>query len=247
MQLIRFSHFGEGVIHALSTRHGGVSDGPYRALNLRLKNGDVWKNVQKNYAILFEELGVDSGRVAIAHQEHTDKIVRIEEDFEGGIEKPFESVDAFVSNVPGKTLVVRFADCQGVLMYDPVKRVIGAVHSGWRGNTKNIIGKTLRKMIEEYGCDPGDILVGVGQSLGQCCSEFSDPVNELPEFMHKYIDERNHVDLWSCAEDQILEEGVKPENLEILRRCTVCEEEQFFSFRREKGKTGHMVAVIQLV
>lgn len=246
MQLIRFSHFGEGVVHGISTRHGGVSTGHLDSLNLGLQVGDEQKNIEENFRLFFDALGVSGEKLAIAYQRHTDEIVDIDADFSRDLNNPFNAVDGFVCNVTEVPLVVRFADCQGVLFYDPVAKVVAAVHSGWRGNVKNIIGKCLRKMQDEYGCDPKNILVGLSQSLGRCCSEFSDPYNELPEFMHKYIDERNHVDLWQCAEDQILSEDVPAKNVEILRRCTVCENEKFFSHRGGKGKTGHMAAVIML-
>ena len=131
-------------------------------------------------------------------------------------------------------------------MYDPVKRVIEAVHSGWRGNAQNIIGKTIKRLVDEFGCDPKNISLGISQSLGPCCGEFTDPITELPEEMHKHINGKR-VDLWACSREQVMDCGVPDVNLEILGRCTVCESEEFFSYRVGKGKIGHMAAVIQMV
>mgnify|MGYP002632386645 FL=1 len=157
----------------------------------------------------YDALGIE--KLAIAKQTHSDHILSVEK---AGI---YQDTDAFVTNVPGLALTVRCADCQAVLLHDPVAGVVAAVHSGWRGNAQNIIGKTVRKMVEEYRCDPANIRAAIGPSLGTCCAEFSDPHEELPEFMHKYVDGK-HVNLWQCAEDQLSEEGVK--QIENSRICT---------------------------
>ena len=141
--------------------------------------------------------------------------------------------------------MVKLADCQGVLLFDPVKKAVGAVHSGWKGNTKNIVGKAIFRMVDEFGSNPADIIAGVSQSLGPCCSEFSDPYNELPEFMHTYIRD-NHVDLWACTKDQLTSAGVLPENIEFNGECTKCHSDKYYSYRA-KPKTGRMGAFIVLV
>lgn len=249
MQLIKFSHFGGGVRQAHSLRFDGASSGIYESLNLGLDVGDSDELVAENYRKFAEAAGFDLAKLCVAHQEHTDVVLRV--DSGAGFSSPFSGVDGFVTNVVGIPLMVRFADCQGVLYFDPVKRVIAAVHSGWRGNAKNIVGKCVQKMVAEYACNPADILVGVGASLGPCHAEFSDPRAELPEFMWKYIlEDGKHVNLWDCCFDELIAEGILAKNVEMLRRCTVCENDKFFSFRvaKKEGheKSGHMGAVIWL-
>jgi len=245
--LFKFKIFGgyeDAVLYGISMRDGGVSDGPLASLNLGLAVGDKPSNIEENYRRVCEAIGVPMDKLCIAIQEHTDKVLRVNDG--GGFEHPYKGVDGFVTNVPGIPLMVRFADCQGILLFDPVKRVIGAVHSGWRGNAQDIIGEAVRKMVDEYECNPADILAGVSPSLGPCCAEFSDPLTELPEHMHKYID-GTHVDLWECASDQLKNAGVLSEHIEIARECTVCNREKYFSFRGGKKITGHMGGVIQLI
>lgn len=247
-----FEKFGNVLKHGLSTREGGVSEGNLSSLNLGQFLGDSEENLRENYKRFCEEVGVDEEKLVMAEQEHGDGILIVKNDVEGvnyGWDKPLKVYDGFVTDVVGVPLFVRFADCQGALFFDPVKRVIAAVHSGWRGNVKNILGKCVRKMVKEFGCNSGNIFVGISQSLGPCCAEFSDPVKELPEWMHKYIggEDGRHVDLWKCSFDQLVNAGVRAENIEIMRRCTVCENDIFFSYRGGKKKTGHMGAVIQLV
>jgi len=232
MQLIKFKIFGEAVIHGLTTREAG---------NFCIEDDDP--TVYGNHIRLFEQMGLTLSRLVMPIQQHTDIVVEVTSG--RGYFRPVESVDGFITDVPGVTLMVRFADCQGVEMFDPVKKVIAAVHSGWRGNAQNIIGKALRQMKDHYHCKPEDILVGVGPSLGPCCAEFSDPTSELPDFMHRYI-EGKHVDLWACAEDQVLAAGVSPAHLEMSRICTSCNTDRFFSYRAEKPHTGRMTGFICL-
>lgn len=246
-----FEKFGDVLKHGLSTRVGGVSEGYLSSLNLGQFLGDSEENLRENYKRFCGAVGVDEGRLVMAEQEHGDEILILKKDLAGsnyGWNKPVKGYDGFITDVVSLPLFVRFADCQGALFFDPVKRVIAAVHSGWRGNVKNILGKCVRKIVEEFGCKSSDIFVGISQSLGPCCAEFSEPAKELPEWMRKYIggEDGRHVDLWKCSFDQLVAEGVRPENVEIMRRCTVCENDIFFSYRGGKKKTGHMGAVICL-
>ncbi len=247
-----FEKFDDVVRHGLSMRDGGVSKGPFESLNLGLKVDDDKKNVRENYRIFAEKVGFDLDLLCLAYQQHTDKVLVIRKEdlddgsIEIGLENPFNAIDGFITDVPGVTLMVRFADCQGVLVLDPVKRVVSAVHSGWRGNAKNIIGKAVMKMVNEFECNPSDLLVGISPSLGPCCAEFTDPLKELPEFMHKYVDGQ-HVNLWQCSLDQLDEVGVPFHNIEIARKCTVCKNNEFFSYRGGNKTTGHMGGVIQLI
>lgn len=244
-------------------RDGGVSEGHLASLNLGFDVGDKEGNLHENYKRFCGMVGVPMDRLIVALQEHSDKILTVD-GADGratgtmcrhkttgvtaarhALPKPVSGIDGFITNTPGLPLMVRFADCQGVFMFDPIKRVIAAVHSGWRGNVKNIIGKAVKRMVTEFGCDACDILVGISPSLGPCCAEFSDPANELPSFMQKYVSGRR-VDFWQCSFDQLIDAGVLPEHIEIARHCTVCENDKFFSYRGGQKKTGHMGGVIML-
>ncbi len=254
MELMKFKIFGDGVKHGISTRHGGVSVAPFESLNLAIDDSeDKWSNVTENYRRFCEEVGVDFERLVVPIQRHTDNILVVSEGH--GIDHPIDQVDGFMTNVVGLPLLVRMADCQPVLMYDPVARVVAAVHSGWRGSVQNIIGKAVRKMGAEFGCDASNILVGIGPSIGECCCEFTDPYTELPQEFHKYVAPALglftmtpgwFVDFWKCSLDQLAEAGVKRENIELSGVCTSCNTDKYFSFRAEKPATGRMGAVICL-
>lgn len=210
--------------------------------------------MRENYRKFCEAVGVDMEQLVVGMQVHGDEILslRMSNDLsKSGWNKPINSTDGFMTNIPGVPLMVKMADCQAVLFFDPVRRVIAAVHSGWRGNVQNIIGKAAQKMIAEFGCKAENILVGISQSLGPCCAEFSEPEKELPEWMQKYVGKnagvkKRHADLWKCSFDQLTEKGVLPKNIEIMRRCTCCESDVFFSYRSEGEKAGRMGAIIEL-
>jgi len=161
----------------------------------------------------------------MADQIHADDIVEVNE-------KPKIELrcDAFMTQKRGLPLMVKVADCQGVLIYDPKNKAIASVHSGWKGSALNIIGKTIAKMGGRYGSDPKDLRVAISPSLGPCCAEFSDPENELPTFCKPFIKPNRHVDFWALSKSQCLEAGVLEDQIEITRRCTKCEP-GYFSYR----------------
>ncbi|MBD3360999.1 peptidoglycan editing factor PgeF, partial [Candidatus Peregrinibacteria bacterium] len=232
----------------------GISSGPFDSLNLGIDTRDDEKNIEENLKRFCKSLCVDRERLCLAHQEHSDNILAIKGNENIGWKNLFSNVDGFITNISKIPLMVKFADCQGVFMFDPVHDVISAVHCGWRGNVKNIIGKAVKKMAQEYSCNPSDILVGISPSLGPCCAEFSYPFEELPEFMHKYVEkkgtktgDRFFVDLWQCSFDQLAESGILPDNIELAGICTVCENDKFFSYRGGKKVTGHMGGLIEIL
>lgn len=253
LQFKIFEPYKNLIKHGLTTRDGGVSTGYLASLNLSLLNDENEKseNVRENYRRFCETIGVDLQKLVMAYQQHTDQVKVLKKgelsNFDFGLGNEIEGVDGFITDIVGLPLMVRFADCQGVLMLDPVKKVVSAVHCGWRGNAKNIIGKTLEAMKKEFYCDPRNILVGISASLGPCCAEFSDPEKELPVELHKFVNENRKADLWKCSLEQITTTGVLPQHVEITSRCTICENDRFFSYRAGKKKTGHMGAVIQLL
>ena len=161
----------------------------------------------------------------MADQIHGDTILELKEK---PLEKPH--CDAFITRRKGLPLMVKIADCQGVLIYDPSNEVIAAVHSGWRGSTLNIIGKTIQKLKRDYGSDPSELLAAVGPSLGPCCAEFSDPYNELPAFAHRFIKPNKHVDFWALTLAQLKEEGLEENQVELAGKCTKCQP-GFYSHR----------------
>ncbi len=258
-----FKQFKRDLVHGVSMREGGVSEGHFESLNLGLDINDEAYKVEENLRRFCERLKIDREHVCLSYQNHSNKILMVDEvEIETGrvichderyrdkkgeyrFQNLYDGVDGFLTDLSEVPLAVRFADCQGIFLFDPVRRVIGAVHCGWRGNAQNIAGKAVLMMVKEYRCNPLDIYAGISPSLGPCCSEFTDPGAELPEEMHEFIHGKN-VDLWDCTIQQLYDEGVPEENIELAGICTKCENDTFFSYRGGNRKSGHMGGLIMM-
>lgn len=151
--------------------------------------------------------------------------------------------DGFITKTRDLPIMIKAADCQGVLIYDPTHEVIAAIHSGWRGSAKNIIGKAVQKMKSAHSSNPEGLMVAISPSLGPCCAEFSDPRNELPASCHRFIRDNNHVDFWALSLVQLKEEGVPRQNIELSGKCTKCQP-GYHSHRN--GGSGRMGIFVKL-
>ena len=153
--------------------------------------------------------------------------------------------DAAVTDLTDQYLVIQVADCQSVLMYEPTRRVVANIHSGWRGSIGNIIGRTVDAMAGHFGCSPGRIQAAIGPSLGPCCAEFVNYKIEIPEELWAYRSTDNHFDFWAISSDQLIGAGVPKKNIESSQTCTRCRTDEFYSYRAEKT-TGRFAAIIGL-
>lgn len=172
----------------------------------------------------------------LADQVHGDLILEISER-----PKTMPQCDGFMTREKGLPLMIKVADCQGILMYDPITHSAAAVHSGWRGSTLNIVGKAVEKMRETYGANPADLLVAISPSLGPCCAEFTDPKTELPESCHAFIREGNYVDFWQMSVTQLLKAGVQ--QIEVAGQCTKCQPGYFSHRNGDSGRMGVFVTL----
>ena len=191
---------------------------------------------------------MNAPELVFARQVHGNNVAVLNCEKTGQGDKPEREtliVDALVTGRPRKYLVIQVADCQPVLLYDPERRIIANVHSGWRGSIGNIIGRTVEAMQRHFDCQPQHIQAGIGPSLGPCCAEFINYENEIPQVFWKYKDSHHHFDFWSISRDQLVAAGLYPGNIETGRICTRCHTDEFFSYRAEK-KTGRFAAVIGL-
>ena len=234
------------VQHAVFTRHGGYSQGSFKSLNLSFGVGDDKVAVLKNRKLVSEYL--KAGVLAFANQVHDKKILTIEDVPLTGQEPVFFNAgtgDALITNIPGVFLIIQTADCQAVMMVDPKKNVVANVHVGWQGNIQDIIGETIGEMTHRFGCNPADVKVGIGPSLGPCCAEFINYRTEIPEAFWCYKDDDNHIDLWAISSHQLAAAGVMKENLFVSRVCTKCHADTFFSYRAQHA-TGRFTSAIAL-
>ena len=233
----------KGIRHGFFTREGGFSSGLYSSLNTGLGSDDDRETVKRNRAKICGELGVPT--LVTPYQVHSPDAVIVEMPWDHDEPDSVPRADAVVTDRSENYLVIQVADCQSVLMYEPVRRVVANVHSGWRGSIQNIIGCTVDAMKQYFGCSPDDILAGIGPSLGPCCAQFINYETEIPKEFWDYKDPDDHFDFWAISTDQLMKAGVRERNIESSQMCTRCRTEEFFSFRAEKT-TGRFASVIGL-
>jgi polyphenol oxidase len=207
-------------------RHGGVSDGRYASLNLSYGTGDADLNIERNRDIVRKRVGTT--RLLSAHQVHGRRIY-VDDGAAGSDE--VGGYDALLSDCPGTALLIQQADCQAVLLYDPVNQAIGAVHSGWRGSVVNIIGAAIEQMKHSFGTIAADLQARIGPSLGPCCAEFTNHRAELPENFKDFRTGENYFDFWQISAHQLTTAGVSRAAIALPDICTSCSDD-YFSYRR---------------
>lgn len=233
----------EAVVHGVFSRCGGYSSAPFDSLNTSFAVGDDPGHVKKNRQRVKESLG---GGVALYFKQVHGTGLAVVSGTGTAAGNPGQApmkADAAITDLRGRLLVIQVADCQAVLLYDPHRQVVANVHAGWRGSIAGIIGATLDAMYGRFGCRAGDILAGIGPSLGPCCAEFVNYKSEIPEAYWKYKIGRNHFDFWAVSHDQLTAGGVPAGNINNSRICTRCHTARFFSYRSDR-QTGRFAAVI---
>ena len=222
-----------------TTRRGGESLGEFYSLNLGLSSGDNKEVVLKNRQLIFNLLKIPLPDVCLAKQTHSDKILITHK---GGV---FENYDAIIVTKPGIYAAVSIADCTPILLMDLNTKIAAAIHAGWRGTAQNISYKTLQTMIE-LGCSPNNIKAFIGACISYDAFEVGP---EVAERFDKAFTKKHHkagkflIDLKGINKKQLTDLGVLNENIEITEYCTFNQNDLFYSYRKEKGLTGRMMAI----
>jgi YfiH family protein len=175
LSLLQFSVFKEyrNIIHFITTRHGGVSSGNYASLNLSEYCGDAPFAVRQNRERLCAACSILPENLYVPHQVHGDKAGLYESSATLARE-----VDALITGEAGICIAVSTADCVSVLLYAPDRKMIAAIHAGWRGTAGHIVAKTVRRMVDEWACKPRRMLAGIGPSIGKEVFEVGEEVYE---------------------------------------------------------------------
>lgn len=228
------------IFHGVFNRRGGCSPAPWDSLNVSLGLGDNYENVMVNRRRIRKILRC--AQLVSARQVHGRQVYVVVEKPESDLE--VNGYDAMITNIAGIGLMVQQADCQAVLLFDPVKRSVGIVHSGWRGSVANIISRTVSAMRNHFATAAADLVAAVSPSLGPCCAEFKNYRKELPGSFHSHQVRPEYFDFWAISHNQLRMAGVMPENIHIAGICTCCNHD-FFSYRRDRN-TGRFASVIGL-
>ena len=217
--------------HGVFTRLGGVSGPEGRELSLAFNEIDPPENVATNLGRTEAALGLP--RVAFVRQTHGAEIlvVRPQDDYHPrSPEEARPGYDALLAPVPGPALLIKVADCQAVLLYDPVSRALALAHAGWRGSVQNILGRVVAALAET-GVPPARLKAAISPSLGPCCAEFINHRAELPPGFFPFMVRENYFDFWAISRNQLTAAGLKDENIETAGICSRCSPE-FYSYRR---------------
>lgn len=238
--------------HAFSTRIGGISTEECGSLNLAWKRRDSYENVMENHRRFAHAMGIEPENFVFIELKHSDKVITVNKDARNNgrwWDNIPSDYDAVITKDKGAALLVRTADCGTILLLDTKRRVIAAVHSGWRGTSAGIIKNTIERMHLEFNSNPRDILAAAGPSICSECFLAHQPVySQFPQkYLTFYPDGRAGVDLRGKMLDDMLASGLLRENIDFCASCTCENPELFFSHRREHGRTGIMAASIQLI
>lgn len=227
VEWLEFELFQEipDLVHGVFLRHGGISTGAFTSLNVGEQPGEkgesVLYNLEKVRGIL------DLGAFASGVQCHGREIA----DVESSLRAIFPSCDGLITRAENVGLLIKHADCQAALFVDPVERVIGNVHAGWRGNIQNIYAYAV-ELLEGKGCKRENLLVGIGPSLGPDAAEFINHREEFPSGFSEFEWRENYFNLWELGRSQLIKAGVLSHHIEVASICTYAHPEDFFSYRR---------------
>ena len=252
LTFLQFHNFlkEKSIIHFSSTRLGGFSKNHLANLNLGYTVGDDPEIVEKNIELLSDATGIPYKNIIFPKQTNGVNIKIVET-----IHDDFPDTDALITNINDICIGVKTADCVPVLLFDTEKKVIAAVHSGWKGTVEKISKKTIELMTNKFGTNPEKIIAGIGPSIGPLVYEIGPDVIELV----KHSFNENHVlefiqsgekalfNLWEANKIILTECGVLLENIEIASMCTYSNQALFYSARRDKNKTGRLATGIMMI
>ncbi|MBA3946727.1 MAG: peptidoglycan editing factor PgeF [Herpetosiphonaceae bacterium] len=256
--LIRFPSFDHpDLVHAVTTRAGGVSQAPYASLNLSWTRPDEPAAVLENRRRLCSALEIPLGNLVQAGQIHGIGVRAVGRAERGAGARERATVlppaDALMTDVPEVYLLACFADCVPLLFFDPVRRAVAVAHAGWRGTVKGMAAATVAAMTARYGSQPENLQVVIGPSAGPCCytvgSEVVDAVKDaFPKHPELLVagDDGPRFDLWAANRVALFGTGVRAAAISVSGECTIHQCDRFFSHRATGGATGRIAAVIGL-
>jgi polyphenol oxidase len=235
------------IIHFFSTRNTGVSKGVFESFNFGTHHGEE-ENMKTNLGLLANEFQLDVSKFVFPKQIHGEKICVV---YESNYNEVFENTDALITNVPFIILTIKTADCAPILLYDPVRKAIGAVHSGWKGTARNIVGKTIVAMIQNFGSNPVTIIAAIGPCIG---SKNYEVGNDVIQKIKSVVSDQKAIfnfentqkgkaflDLSRANIQLLTQAGIIEKNIDTSDLCTFSMKDDFFSARRDGNITGRMI------
>jgi len=249
LSVFKFESFKKykNIAHLVTTKEGWIASNKPRFTG---DSEEIYAPFRKELAASCE---ADEKRFVFARQTHSDNVVVVNSAMS---KNTIDDTDALITSEPGLFICVQTADCVPVLLFDPIKKVVAAVHAGWKGTISKIARKTVEKMAETFGSNPADIVAGIGPSIHIHDYEVGPEVVEAVEAnfsnhpgLLKPSMKAGHAyfDLWEANQTVLQEAGIREENIELMGLCSYEHSDLFFSARREGSETGRMVSGIKLV
>lgn len=246
---------GLPIVHAFTTRHGGVSPEPFAGLNLSISVGDTRANVVENRSRAFRAMGRDPDSIADLWQVHSADVIYADAPRAPGQEHHGKA-DALITDRPNVTLFLRFADCVPIMLYDKATHTIGLVHAGWRGTVARVCAATIEAMTARFGTNPANVSATIGPSISAQRYEvgpevvaaaeaaLGERVGETLSTPTGSPESRPHFDLWRANAIVLEQAGVSEIILGGI--CTAENTRDFYSHRAEHGRTGRFGALLAL-
>ena len=251
LRYYQFEEFAKlGVKHGFFTRLGGVSPVPFHSLNMATTVGDSNENVLENLNRMFQVFNLDLATRYDGWQVHSSTTICVKSSRD--VRTRTIRGDALLTDNPEVTLVMRFGDCVPVILIDPIFRVAGIYHAGWKGTVKKIGKNVVENMVKVYGCDPQNMIAGIGPSIGPdhfvVQQDVSDQfIKAFPKDLDKIqirAGDEVRYNLWEANELTLSNAGVK--TIKRMDICTVCHKDEWFSHRGDHGKTGRFGVLISM-
>ncbi|MSQ15341.1 MAG: peptidoglycan editing factor PgeF [Dehalococcoidia bacterium] len=232
------------IVHGFSTRREG--------LNMSNSMGQGWDAVHEDRSCFLSALGLDYSRTIWVRQVHGTQVVVVDKNTRPSLTLEADALVTDRRNVP---LLIVCADCVPILLYDPVREVVGAAHAGWRGTVACVAEEAVKAMEKAYGCLPQNIHAGIGPSIGPCCYEVGEEVisaylERFPQWQDAIMiryGSKAKLSLWESNRRQLLELGVPAQNIEVAGSCTSCNTDLFYSERKEGRPSGRFCSVISVL
>jgi YfiH family protein len=240
----------EQVPHGVITRQGGVSPAPWYSLNFGGTVGDDPQRVRKNHEIAFDQLGFQRSDIFDVWQVHGVDVVVAEKPHSPHV--LHQKADIILTKSPDVVLFMRFADCVPILLYDPIQLVVGIAHAGWQGTVKLAAASAVQEMVDRFQSKPADLIAAIGPAIGPDHYEIGSDVAQrvLMAFADDHEDlliSQNgslYLDLWEANRRLLIHSGVN--QIEQAQICTACDPDDWYSHRRDQGKTGRFGVFIRL-
>ncbi|RIW36333.1 peptidoglycan editing factor PgeF [Bacillus salacetis] len=251
-----WSRLVPGLKAGITSKQGGFSEGKYRSLNMGLHVNDVQETVQKNRRLAAERIGIPSANWVCAEQTHGRNIRWVTKEDAGRGAMDYSTsimdTDGLITDEPDLLLTMCYADCVPIYFLYPEGRLIGVAHAGWKGTVLDIAGHMIREF-NRYGAKSEDILAAVGPSICRKCYQVDDRVIDKVEKLLEDCNEKPYnlkyegqyeLDLKRTNYLAIRNAGIPSGNIIVSELCTSCNENEFFSHRRDNGRTGRIMSFI---